>query len=88
MITYQELPADETDDASTLFYVSPQVEEILGYPMERWSEPGFSASIAEPDDLRGRGAKVARRRGRRHVPQRYRMSANDGRVVWFDDESP
>ena len=87
VITYQELPADETDDASTLFYVSPQVEEILGYPMERWSEPGFWASIAEPDDL-----EVAERRSHGGEDgdtyrSEYRMRAADGRVVWFHDEA-
>jgi PAS domain S-box-containing protein len=87
VITYQELPADETDEASTLFYVSPQVEEILGYPLERWLEPGFWASVAEPDDLAAAQRMSHGGEDGDTYRSEYRMRAADGRVVWFHDEA-
>jgi PAS domain S-box-containing protein len=70
-----------------MFYVSPQIEEILGHPTERWLEAGFWASVMDPDDLRGE--REARRDDPTTAPYRseYRMRAADGRVVWFHDEA-
>jgi PAS domain S-box-containing protein len=87
VITYQELPsAAGFDERTAMSYVSPQIQEILGYPIERWLEPGFWASVMEPEDLE------LERRARRLDPvepyrSEYRMRAADGRVVWFHDEA-
>jgi len=90
VITYQELPSREDGaftSTSSMYYVSPQIEEILGYPAARWSEPGFWASITEPEDM----AVVEHdaRNGESGDTYRgeYRMRAADGRVVWFHDEA-
>jgi PAS domain S-box-containing protein len=87
VITYQELPsAAGFDETTAMLYVSPQIEEILGYPLERWLEPGFWASVMEPEDLdREQQARSADPTD----PYRseYRMRAADGRVVWFHDEA-
>ena len=85
VITYQELPsAGGFDDSTAMFYVSPQIERILGYPADRWLEPGFWASVMEPEDLE-------RERANDHdsaaYRSEYRMHAADGRVVWFHDEA-
>src|SRR3954449_5679976 len=90
VITYQELPAAggaEFSELSSMFYVSPQIEEILGYPIERWSEPGFWSSITEPDDMAIVEADADRGEGRDTYRVEYRMRAADGRVVWFHDEA-
>ncbi len=90
VITYQELPAaggGEFSELSSMFYVSPQIEEILGYPIERWSEPGFWSSITEPDDMAIVEADADRGEGRDTYRGEYRMRAADGRVVWFHDEA-
>jgi PAS domain S-box-containing protein len=93
-ISYQEIidPSwDPTDSAagSTMIYVSPQIERILGYPPERWSShPGFWVEVLHPDDR-----QAVLDEGGRSVEsgepyrQDYRMLASDGRVVWFHDES-
>ena len=88
-ITYQEVTDDATDPGSTLIYLSPQIEEILGYPPERWSsDRGFWTTVMHPDDL-----PAVLEEGGRTVEtgepyrQDYRMIAADGRVVWFHDES-
>jgi PAS domain S-box-containing protein len=87
VITYQELPsASGFDESTALFYVSPQIERILGYPAGRWLEPGFWASLMDPEDL---ARERATRRDDETAPYRgeYRMRAADGRIVWFHDEA-
>jgi len=88
VITYQELPgAGGFSETTAMLYVSPQVEQILGYPPERWYEPGFWASVMLPEDLQRE--REARTNDAAEEPYRseYRMRAADGRVVWFHDES-
>lgn len=73
-------------DAKTrrIRYVGPQVAALLGYPPERWHEPGFWAAHLHPDD---RESTLDRcRRLSTQVPRfelRYRMIARDGRPVWL-----
>ncbi len=66
-------------------YVSPQVEEILGYdPDVVINTPGFWADHVHPDD-RQWVAEVCRRTARRGGKEcfEFRMIASDGRVVWL-----
>ena len=66
-------------------YVSPQVEELLGYPVAAWLEdPAFAAKVVHPDDL-GKVGAVAGEEGEEAVAAEYRMIAADGRVVWVLD---
>ena len=92
-ISYQEVThssdGNAYDPASTLVYVSPQIERILGYPAENWSRnPGFWLTVTHPDD-RERVLEEGGRTVSSGEPYRqdYRMIAADGRVVWFHDES-
>ena len=88
-ISYQEVTDATYDPGSTIIYVSPQIERILGYPAERWSDtPGFWVEITHPDDRE----RVLEEGGRTVLTgepyrQDYRMVAADGRIVWFHDES-
>jgi PAS domain S-box-containing protein len=68
--------------------ISPQIEVMLGYPISRWLEPGFFASILHPDDRR----RVLEEVERTHTTSEtfrleYRLLAADGRVVWVLDET-
>jgi len=71
-------------------YVSPQVEEILGYrPEDFVRDAGLWASLLHPDD-HGRALSVEseERLGNRDTtPVEYRMHTRDGRVVWIHDEA-
>jgi diguanylate cyclase (GGDEF)-like protein/PAS domain S-box-containing protein len=70
-------------------YVSPQVEEILGYrPEEFVSDPTLWARLLHPDD-RGRAIEQESEEhlGRRPAPAEYRMYRRDGEVVWIHDEA-
>jgi PAS domain S-box-containing protein len=90
VITYQEVPAADGErfsEMSAMFYVSPQIEEILGYPADRWAEPGFWASVTESEDLPNVEADARRGDTGDTYRSEYRMRAADGRVVWFHDEA-
>ena len=69
---------------SPFAYVSPQIEEILGFPAERWvAEPELWAERLHPDDredvlleeLRTFDAQIP-------FDREYRLLAADGSVVW------
>ena len=71
-------------------YVSPQVEEILGYSQEEWTgDPGLWAELLHPDD-RERALEQETRKtlGERNPPPvDYRMVTRGGDVVWILDEA-
>jgi diguanylate cyclase (GGDEF)-like protein/PAS domain S-box-containing protein len=71
-------------------YVSPQVEEILGFtPEEFIRDPGLWASLLHGDDRKQ--ALAAEDEGhlgnRNTAPTEYRMHRRDGSVVWIHDEA-
>jgi len=84
-VTYIDGP-DET--ASTLF-ISPQVEELLGYTPDEWtSDPGLWPRLLHPDDQ----ARAIAENERHHetgepFSLEYRMFHKDGHVVWVHDEA-
>jgi PAS domain S-box-containing protein len=89
VISYQEAPRLGVYAPDTpLLYVSPQIEEILGHPLERWAEPGFWASVIHPADapVVQEDAERAFAAGDAYRSE-YRMIAADGQVVWFHDEA-
>ncbi len=88
-ISYQEAHGDGPyAPGSMLYYVSPQIETILGYHPDEWSLPGFWLERMHPDDRRpvlaegGRTLATGEPYG-----QDYRMRARDGHFVWFHDEA-
>jgi diguanylate cyclase (GGDEF)-like protein/PAS domain S-box-containing protein len=71
-------------------YVSPQVEEILGYSPEEWmADPGLWAQRLHPDDreraLEQESSKAVAEGGT--PPVDYRMITREGAVVWILDEA-
>jgi len=71
-------------------YVSPQVEEILGYrPEDFVRDPGLWSSLLHPEDReRALAAESEEHLGNRDTtPIEYRMHTRDGRVVWMHDEA-
>ncbi len=83
---------DEIVDGDPLklktIYISPRVEEMLGYPASRWlEEPDFWAEIIHPDDFdRVMEQGVASASGASYSVE-YRLFAEGGRVVWVGEES-
>jgi PAS domain S-box-containing protein len=69
-------------------YVSPQVEDMLGYSVQEWeSDPALLERVVHPED-RDRVIAEASRVRETGDPFRleYRMVARDGHEVWVYDE--
>lgn len=89
----EQLPAvvyiDSIDPTSTALYISPQVEEMLGYSAEeRIATPMLWVDSLHPDD-RDMVLKESYRTNETGDPFAldYRMVARDGRIVWVRDEA-
>jgi PAS domain S-box-containing protein len=69
-------------------WMSPQIEQMLGYLPEEWLADGFFEERIHPDDRERVLAEVARTHttGERFRAE-YRMIARDGRVVTVFDET-
>ena len=66
-------------------YVSPQAEELLGYPPEEWvADVAFWDRILHPEDRERVLAEEQRTMAaEERFEQEYRLVAKDGRVVWI-----
>jgi PAS domain S-box-containing protein len=74
---------DRLDDISSSIYISPQIEELTGYPAEEFeNDTGLFTQLVHPED-RERYLGLVQRRNRESVPAsgEYRLVARDGRVV-------
>ena len=88
----EQLPAivslNAHDKISSPLYVSPQIEEILGYtPDEYTADPAFWLQTVHPADVEQVLAEIARTNDTGE-PFRleYRRITRDGRVIWILDE--
>jgi diguanylate cyclase (GGDEF)-like protein/PAS domain S-box-containing protein len=85
LVTYTAAP----DEVSSTLYVSPQIEQLLGFPPEDFlSDPDLFAKQIHPEDRE----RVLEEIHRSHASGRpfrseYRMLRRDGRVVWVHDEA-
>jgi PAS domain S-box-containing protein len=84
LVTYIDTPYSADEAAS---YVSPQIEEILGYSLEEWhANPAFFVEHLHPEDReRVREAQREARLNAEPLELDYRFIAADGRVVWLND---
>ena len=87
-ITYTEAIVETYEPDTVISYLSPQIEAILGYPIEAWEQPGFWLQVIHPDDREAVMAESVRTNDSGEpYAQEYRMVASDGRVMWIHDES-
>ncbi|MEX2422196.1 MAG: PAS domain-containing protein, partial [Actinomycetota bacterium] len=80
---------DAIDDVSTAIYISPQYEQLFGFPAEaRMRDPEFWVDHLHPDD-RDRIVELSRWTNETGEPfsAEYRFLAREGRVVWVRDEA-
>jgi len=84
LVTY----VDEPGERAGSVYVSPQVEDMLGYSPAEWlRDPEFFSKVLHPSDRARVMEGLARPddgTGRRS--SEYRLVARDGRTVWVQDE--
>jgi PAS domain S-box-containing protein len=68
-------------------FVSPQIEEVLGYRPEEWMEsPTLWIDTLHPDDRENVIRETTRSVGAGEpFEMEYRMFAKDGRIVWLHD---
>jgi PAS domain S-box-containing protein len=85
LVTY----AHPLGDRATLLHVSPQIEGLLGYSPEEWTDaPELFAQLLHPDDRERVLAEVARAAdGARPFRSEYRMLTRAGDVAWLRDEA-
>ncbi len=70
-----------------LRYMSPQVQDILGYPAARfYADPWSLLDIVHPDDLASAQESSERIMEGHPWDLDYRMIADDGRIVWIHVE--
>ena len=76
------------DELWTVLYVSPQYEELLGYPLAEWlSDEHLYEKIIHPADRHViEETRAAHARGEAYSGE-YRLVAKDGRVVCVRDEA-
>ncbi|MGB7846596.1 MAG: PAS domain S-box protein [Candidatus Acidiferrum sp.] len=68
------------------YYVSPQVESILGYTPEEWLPISHAwANMIHPDDMATVTAAEEASRGGEPFQAEFRMKRKDGREVWLND---
>ncbi len=82
--------ASELGEHGRWRYVSPQVEDILGYTPEEWlADPELWAKLLHPDDRERALSQETRKTigSRNPPPLDYRMLTRDGRTVWILDEA-
>jgi len=79
----------EFEPAGSWLYVSPRIEDILGYTAEEWaSNPNlFDERIHPEDEPAYRAAEAHTRSSGQPLSVEYRMFARDGREVWFRDQA-
>jgi len=84
LITYVDSPESA---GTTSAYISPQVETVLGYPLEDWhADPHFFEKHLHPADRdRVMSEQRAARASGEPLQLEYRFIARDGRTVWLQD---
>jgi PAS domain S-box-containing protein len=69
-------------------YVSPQVEDLLGYTPEEWlASPGLFWDVIHPEDAeRVRNEHRIGYANAETFSTQYRLQAKGGRVIWVEDQ--
>jgi len=71
-----------------MVYASPQIEQVMGFPAKRWLDEELWVAQLHPDDReRVLSYDAATVKAGESYASEYRMIAEDGRVVWFQEEA-
>ena len=89
----EELPlvsyVSSLDNPGLSTYVSPQLEDLLGYTPEEWlATPGLFWDVIHPDDAeRVRNEHRIGYANAETFSTQYRLRAKNGRVIWVEDQT-
>jgi two-component system cell cycle sensor histidine kinase/response regulator CckA len=84
LVTY----VNTLEDTIRTLYISPQIEDMLGFPRDDWLTDDFFPSLLHPDDRERVLAEVAHTHQNGHeFRSEYRLIGADGREVWVLDET-
>jgi diguanylate cyclase (GGDEF)-like protein/PAS domain S-box-containing protein len=73
-------------DQPSVVFVSPGVEQMVGYTPAQWQDPAMWESVAHPDDrAEARDCYIDALRHHHNQEIEYRVIAADGRIVWVQD---
>ena len=88
-MTYVEHATPDAPEKSPFAFVSPQIEEILGFtPEEATSDPLFFERTLHPDDLpRIRAANIRAESTGEPFDEEFRQITKDGGIRWMHDRS-
>ncbi len=77
------------DQLAGTTYVSPQLQNILGYAPKEWlADPNFWQTRLHPEDRAAVLQSMEEStRSSEPIDVEYRMLARDGKVVWFQDQA-
>jgi PAS domain S-box-containing protein len=80
---------DHVDEHATNIYTSPQVVELLGWPLAEWeADPHFFEAVLHPDDAERVMEEVVRANGAHGTfDAEYRLRHREGHYVWVHDQS-
>ena len=79
---------DGLDDVASTLYISPRIEQMLGYSPDEWIADGeLWPRLLHADDAADALAAVARHNETgEDFRMEYRLQAKDGRTVWIRDD--
>ena len=75
---------DDPDDPDNTIYISPIIEEMLGYSPEEWISDVSKSAIIHPDDL---PQVLTKNKTGMSFHQEYRIKKKDGEYVWIREEA-
>jgi diguanylate cyclase (GGDEF)-like protein/PAS domain S-box-containing protein len=89
LVAYLDVVRPDDPGTSIPIYISPQIEDLLGYPLEAWlDESELWLDVLHPEDReRCLEADTRARATLSALCSEYRMIARDGRVVWVSEKA-
>jgi diguanylate cyclase (GGDEF)-like protein/PAS domain S-box-containing protein len=89
IVVYLDLVQPDDPTCSLPIYISPQVEDLLGYERAAWlNEDELWLDVLHPDDRERQAAADAEARETLSALfAEYRMIARDGRIVWVSEKA-
>jgi two-component system, cell cycle sensor histidine kinase and response regulator CckA len=89
IVAYMDVVQPDDPGCSIPVYISPQVEDLLGYPRDQWlTDDELWLDVLHPEDSeRQIAADESARATLSSLFAEYRMVARDGSVVWVSEKA-